>query len=84
MVGSIGREDGGALVLTLRDGVRVAYGDGTQAEEKADALRAVLGWASRNGITPQYVDVTAPSSPALLPPGVPLPKVRVEPDHTRR
>jgi cell division protein FtsQ len=84
IVASIGTDSGGELVLTLRDGVQVRYGDATQAPQKADALQAVLGWAVRNAMHPQYIDVRAPSMPALLPPGVPVPATIVTPAHSRQ
>jgi cell division protein FtsQ len=84
MVATIGTDGDGQLILTLRDGVQVRYGDASRASEKADALRAVLGWSARNGVEPQYIDVRAPSMPALLPPGVPMPASLVTVDHSLR
>jgi cell division protein FtsQ len=59
----------GGVTMALRGGVRVLYGDVSDALAKGRALLAVLSWAAREGITPEYVDVTAPSAPALKPEG---------------
>jgi cell division septal protein FtsQ len=58
---------GGTLLLTLRSGVIVNYGDSSSLTEKSLALQAVLTWAARNGVRPISVDVRAPGSPALVP-----------------
>jgi cell division protein FtsQ len=55
--------------VELRTGVRVIFGEASQEVAKAQALAAVLAWAEAQGITPAYVDVSAPSAPALLPVG---------------
>ena len=57
----------GQLTLILRSGTTVLYGDATMAGEKARSLQSVLAWAARKGIYPAYVDVRAPSAPALMP-----------------
>ena len=62
------RSDGELAVLT-RDGVLVRLGDGADLEAKWAALEAVLRWAGRNGVRARYVDVRAPSAPALRPAG---------------
>jgi cell division protein FtsQ len=67
--------DSGNLTLTLRSGVTVLYGDESRAMEKARALQSVLTWTSRNGVHPAYVDVRAPTTPALLPAGAAVPPV---------
>jgi cell division protein FtsQ len=84
LVATIATDAEGQLILTLRDGVPVRYGDASRASEKADALRAILGWSVRNGVEPQYIDVRAPAMPALLPPGVPMPASLVTVDHSLR
>ncbi len=53
--------------VELRSGVRVLYGDATDLAAKASALAAVLAWSARHGVSPAYVDVRAPSAPALMP-----------------
>jgi len=63
----------GNLTLTLRSGVTVLYGDASRAMEKARALQSVLAWTSRNGVRPSYVDVRAPTTPALLPASAAIP-----------
>jgi cell division protein FtsQ len=60
-----------SMVLTLRDGVTVYFGDASQAAAKGRSLAAILAWATRNHVEAQYVDVRSPSAPALLPMGVP-------------
>ena len=57
----------GSIELTLADGVPVHFGDTSQTGAKARSLRAILAWATRNGVRPAYVDVSAPAAPALLP-----------------
>jgi cell division protein FtsQ len=59
----------GAIDLKLRSGVRVNYGDASEAPEKAAALIAVLAWADRADVEPALVDVRAPGAPALRPAG---------------
>lgn len=70
LVAEVGHDSAGSLVLGLRDGVSVLYGDATAAGAKSEALRAVLAWASRHGIRPGSVDVRAPTAPALSPQGI--------------
>jgi cell division protein FtsQ len=65
LVASVGRNAEGSLVATLREGIQVLYGDATQVAAKSSSLRAVLSWASRNGVHPAAVDVRAPTAPAL-------------------
>jgi cell division protein FtsQ len=65
--------DGFALVQT-RSGVTVTYGDGSQLEAKAQALAAVLAWATSQAKTLATVDVTVPGAPtARLAGGAPAP-----------
>jgi hypothetical protein len=61
----------GVLTMTLRSGARVIYGDADRAEEKGQALKALLRWADRHDVTPATLDVRAPARPALLPVGAP-------------
>jgi cell division protein FtsQ len=58
---------GETVLLSLRGGTRVLFGEATEAGAKANALRAVLSWAARNAITPVHIDVRVPAVPALLP-----------------
>ena len=53
--------------VQLRSGVRVLYGDATDLAAKASALAAVLAWSAQHDMSPAYVDVRAPSAPALMP-----------------
>jgi cell division protein FtsQ len=73
LVGRITRDGDGALVLLMRDGVTVFYGDSSHAAAKATALRMVLAWATQHSVQFRYVDVRAPAVPALgttAPPGL--------------
>ena len=53
----------GSIALTLRDGVLVTYGDARDAVSKAQALRAVLAWASGQPIGVISIDVSSPAVP---------------------
>jgi cell division protein FtsQ len=66
-VGRIGYDRSGRLILTLREGTRVIFGDGEAAVPKAAALRAVLRWIDRNDRSVAYIDLTVPTAPAVLP-----------------
>jgi cell division protein FtsQ len=57
----------GRITVTLRSGVSVIFGDVTEAQAKGQTLQAVLAWAERSGVVADYIDVHAPSAPALLP-----------------
>jgi cell division protein FtsQ len=59
----------GGVELETRAGVRVLYGDASNAAVKALALQAVLRWAAANHVDPVYVDVSVPATPALMPRG---------------
>ncbi|HCP62463.1 MAG TPA: hypothetical protein DIU14_08355 [Actinobacteria bacterium] len=60
---------GRSVEVGLRSGVRVLFGDGSNAAAKGQALLAVLSWAHAHQVTPSVIDVRAPSSPALRPAG---------------
>jgi cell division protein FtsQ len=64
-VTTVTREGDGSLALLMRDGITVYYGDGSDVGAKAEALRAVLAWATRSHVHPVYVDVRAPAAPAV-------------------
>jgi cell division protein FtsQ len=64
-VAAVAHDPDGSLVLQMRDGTRVLYGNGLDVRAKAEAVRAVLAWAASHGLHPTYVDVRAPSAPAL-------------------
>ena len=73
LVGVITRDGDGALVLLMRDGVTVYFGDASDVAAKATALRTVLAWAAQHSVQFRYVDVRAPAVPALgttAPPGL--------------
>jgi cell division protein FtsQ len=63
----ITRRGPGTLTVILRDGARVLYGDASEAAAKGRALSSLLSWARKRGIRADYIDVRAPSAPALLP-----------------
>jgi cell division protein FtsQ len=59
--------DDGAIVLELRAGGTVLYGDAGATGAKNTAVLAVLDEAGRQGIDVGYIDVRIPSSPTLKP-----------------
>jgi hypothetical protein len=65
----VGPGPGGTLAVRTRDGVRVLFGDMSDASQKWEALRGVLGWTARTGVNPLYIDVRSPIAPALRPRG---------------
>jgi len=54
----------GELEMDLAGGLTVRYGEGSEDGAKATALRAVLGWAARQGATLLDVDVSVPQAPS--------------------
>ncbi len=62
----LGRE---GIELQTRDGVRVIYGDASDPAAKGSALGAVLVWIQQHHVGAVYVDVSAPTAPAVLPAG---------------
>jgi cell division protein FtsQ len=63
----------GALTLLLRSGVRVLYGDASEAGSKSRALSSLLSWAKKEGIRAHRIDLRAPAAPALIPVGAVVP-----------
>jgi cell division protein FtsQ len=61
---SLGRE---GIELRTRDGIRVVYGDASGAASKGTAIEAVLVWLEQHHVTPLYIDVSAPTTPAVMP-----------------
>jgi cell division protein FtsQ len=59
--------DEGAILLELRAGGTVLYGDAGATGAKNTAVLAVLDEARRQGIDVGYIDVRIPSSPTLRP-----------------
>jgi cell division protein FtsQ len=53
----------GAILLILRSGVSVTYGDGSEAVAKGEALRAILAYAQDQRLSLDSVDVTVPEAP---------------------
>lgn len=66
-VGSVLVEPDGDLVLILRDGATVRYGQPQEAIAKAEALRAVLRWAGEHDVAIASADVSVPNAPTLQP-----------------
>jgi cell division protein FtsQ len=65
-VGSVAELDG-ELVVGLREGGEVRYGEADHLAEKNRALAEMLAWAAERGVGVEYVDVRIPSAPALRP-----------------
>jgi hypothetical protein len=61
---ALGRE---GIELRTRDGVRVIYGDASAADAKGAAIEAVLVWLEQHHVAPLYIDVSAPTAPAVMP-----------------
>jgi hypothetical protein len=55
------------LVLELRAGGVVRYGDPARLGEKNQALAEMLAWAEERGVGVEYIDVRIPGAPALRP-----------------
>lgn len=54
----------GIVVLRLRMGTRVLYGDATEIATKARTLGAILRWVADTGATLERLDLRAPRAPA--------------------
>lgn len=65
-LGSVTEIDG-ELLLGLREGGEVRYGEAVHLAEKNRALAEMLAWAAERGVGVEYVDVRIPSAPALRP-----------------
>jgi cell division protein FtsQ len=61
---SIGAD--GSVVLEMRSGVTATYGDGSQAELKGEALKAIVDYAANNGRALHSVDVSVPGAPTAV------------------
>jgi cell division protein FtsQ len=55
------------LDLILDDGTRIDYGAADLFAPKARAIEDVLGWAETQGTEIRSIDVSAPTSPAVVP-----------------
>ena len=60
---SVGQD--GLVVLHLRSGTTVQMGEAGDEGAKAEALRAVLRWASSSGVELTSIDVSAPTAPSV-------------------
>jgi cell division protein FtsQ len=56
----------GTMDLEVAGGLLIHYGLPVALEQKAEALRGILGWAREQGSKVQVVDLTAPSHPAAV------------------
>ena len=56
----------GSVVLQMRSGVTATYGDGSDAQLKGEALKAVLDYAPREGSALISVDVEVPGAPTAV------------------
>lgn len=63
---------GEEVILDLRSGGRVLYGEPARFRQKNDALTSMMRWAVERGMGVEYYDVRAPGSPVLKPYGVAL------------
>ncbi|GEM_PF-2425428 len=68
-VESVRADAAGMVTLELRGGGRVLWGDTSDLTAKNRALAALIAWAARSGVKPVYIDLRAPSAPAILPVG---------------
>jgi cell division septal protein FtsQ len=59
--------DDGVVTVRLADGARAVFGDAHRTGEKWAALKALLSWTARKGVTPGWIDLREPSAPALRP-----------------
>lgn len=57
--------DDGEVTLSLDSGTSVSVGPPGEEGEKAEALRAVLEWASQEGAAPAIIDVRVPTAPTV-------------------
>lgn len=62
-VATVFSEPSGEVLFETRGGVTVTYGRPEELRAKAAALRAVLEWASAEGIVLVAIDVTVPTAP---------------------
>ena len=67
MVRRIDTGSPGGLEFFLSDGLHISYGSPRTFAEKAAAIVDVLGWAETTGEEIRFLDVSAPSAPALIP-----------------
>lgn len=58
---------GNEIVLRLRSGPRILYGEPEGLPAKRAALASLLAWMEREGVEAAYVDVRAPRTPAVRP-----------------
>lgn len=72
-VDRVDTEPDGNLALVLAGGIRVVYGDGSEAAAKGEALAAILEWAGRTGVSLASVDVRVPATPVATPVASPVP-----------
>jgi cell division protein FtsQ len=62
-VASVSVGSDGEILLILKSGVSVTYGDASEAVAKGEALRAILAYAQEQRLSLGSVDVTVPEAP---------------------
>jgi cell division protein FtsQ len=68
-VASISVDRHATITATMRDGVRVVFGDQSEPAAKWQAVGGVLVWSNRSHVVAASIDVRVPSFPALRPEG---------------
>jgi len=63
---SVGRGPVPSVVLKMRGGTVVQFGDDAQAAQKARVLGAMLAWMRHHAVRASTIDVESPGSPSLL------------------
>jgi cell division protein FtsQ len=53
------------VILRLKRGASVEFGDAARAAEKGRVLQALLEWSAAHGVTPREINVETPSAPAM-------------------
>jgi cell division protein FtsQ len=67
MVRRIDTSSPSGLELFLSDGLRISYGSARAFADKAIAIADVLAWMQTTGEKIRFLDVSAPSAPAVVP-----------------
>jgi cell division protein FtsQ len=61
--------EGSSVVVALRDGITVLYGEPSSLRAKHEALTDMLRWAESQAVEVRTIDVRVPSAPSLDPLG---------------
>jgi cell division protein FtsQ len=65
-VASISVDAEGSVIVGMRSGVTAAYGDGSDARAKGQALKAVIDYAATNGRVLLSVNIEVPGAPTAV------------------